>query len=79
MWRTFRLTTEVDIVGELYDVKVPIFLVWAEHDEYFPSCLRMSVALDVIPILIAKAGHDWVILDPAEAAEVINRLLEIRS
>jgi len=78
MWRTFRLTTEVDLVGELHDVRVPTFLVWAEHDEYFPSCLRMSAALDVIPTPIAKAGHDWIILEPAEAAEVINMLLEIR-
>lgn len=75
MWQAFRLTTTCNLLETLSAVKVETHLVWADGDEYFPSCQRMAAVLGVEPAIIPKAGHDWIILEPKAAAREIARLL----
>ncbi len=75
MWQTFRLTIGTDLVAVLKTVKTETHLVWADKDEYFPSCQRMASAINTQPIIIPKAGHDWIILEPVAAAQIIKQLL----
>ena len=75
MLQTFKLTTGTDLVEVLRTIKPKTYLVWADRDEYFPSCQRMASALNTQPTTIPKAGHDWIILEPVAAAEVIEQLL----
>ncbi len=75
MWQTFRLTTGTDLVEVLNTIKTETHLVWAETDEYFPSCQRMASALNTQPIIIPEAGHDWIILEPDASSQLIEQLL----
>lgn len=75
MWKTFRLTVRTDLVKVLHTIKTETHLVWVETDEYFPSCQRMASALNTQPIIIPKAGHDWIILEPVASSELIEQLL----
>ncbi len=75
MWKAFRLTTTCDLLEELKAIKVETNLVWADGDEYFPSCERMAAVLGVEPVVVPNAGHDWIILEPKAAAKEIERLL----
>lgn len=75
MWKAFRLTTTCDLLEELKAIKVETNLVWADGDEYFPSCKRMAAVLGIEPVFISNAGHDWIILEPKAAAKEIARLI----
>ena len=76
MLKTFRMTVSCDLLEVLRQLKVQTYVVWAETDEYFPSCASICSALSVEPIIIEDAGHDWLILDPLEASQIIGRLIK---
>jgi len=75
MLKTFRVTVGCDLLEVLRQLKVQTCVVWAETDEYFPSCASICSALSVEPTVIEDAGHDWVILEPYDAALVLYKLL----
>jgi len=73
--KTANMIRSCDLVGELRQIKVPTFVVWAKDDELLPSCARICSALSAEPIIVDGVGHDWIILDQEEASRVIGELI----
>ncbi len=75
MLKTFRMTVDCDLLGVLSQLKVQTSVVWANTDEYFPSCASICSALSVDPTMIKGTGHDWIILQPVKASCVLGSML----
>jgi pimeloyl-ACP methyl ester carboxylesterase len=73
--QTLRMTITCDLRATLGQLLTETAVLWAQHDEYFPSWEPICEALGVKARIIEGAGHDWPILDPARAESEIRLLL----
>lgn len=70
---TFYLSTQSDLLTELKKIKIsPTVICASDEDEFLPAINQVCQILSIQPTLIKGPGHNWPVLEPHQAADVIE-------
>lgn len=73
-YTTFYLSTRSDLLSDLKKIKVsPMVICADDEDEFLPAINKVCQILSIQPTVIKGPGHNWPILEPHQAADIIEQ------
>lgn len=71
---TFYLSTRSNLLKDLKKIKVsPTVICADDENEFLPAINKVCQILSIQPTLIKGPGHNWPVLEPHQAANVIEQ------
>lgn len=71
---TFYLSTRSDLLADLRKIKVtPTVICTSDETEFLPAINQVCQILTIEPTLIKGPGHNWPVLEPHQATEIIEQ------